>query len=119
MDYSQFVQELSALIVAGAASTVIAIKVTQSVMEEKLKAMKFNQEEHRREMLEESGRIRSDVNEFMDNYNENHKERIDIAMDYIKRVEFNKADRSEVNLVIDATKRIEHKLDLLILKNNK
>ena len=48
----------------------------------------------------------------------NHKDRMDALMDYIKRVESSKTDRSEFNMVIDNMKRIEGKLDLLILRNN-
>jgi hypothetical protein len=61
-------------------------------------------------------RFRTEIQESTTTCRANHKERVDSAMEYIKRVEANKTDRTEFNMVIDNMKRIEGKLDLLILR---
>ena len=118
MDYSQLIMDGALLLFGGAASTVVATKVSQSVTDEKLKSMKENIESNRGESSEESVRLRSEIFDSMGSCRGNHKDRMDALMDYIKRVESSKTDRSEFNMVIDNMKRIEGKLDLLILRNN-
>ena len=118
MDYSQLIMDGALLLFGGVASTVVATKVSQSVTDEKLKAMKENIESNREEASEESTRLRSEILDSMGSCRGNHKDRLDALMDYIKRVDASKADRSEFNMVIDNMKRIESKLDVLILRNN-
>jgi ABC-type transporter Mla maintaining outer membrane lipid asymmetry permease subunit MlaE len=49
MDYAQFVPELSSLVIAGVVSTAIAVKVSQAVVEEKLKSMKTTLDDHKKD----------------------------------------------------------------------
>jgi len=101
-------------VITGIASTILAVKISQSVMNERVNNIKAEFERHQAQSSDESSRLKYELADLVKSSQINTAERLDIIMDYIKRVELNKADRSEVNLLIDATKRIEQKLDLLI-----
>lgn len=114
MDFTQILTSLFILLISGSLSTVLAVKITQAVMNEKLKNIQKDLESHLTTSADDIDKLRSDVSDSIKGCKINASEKIEVAMDYIKRVEINKADRSEVNLLIDSTKRIEQKLDLLI-----
>jgi outer membrane PBP1 activator LpoA protein len=114
MDLAQILTAIILAVLTGAASTILAVKISQSVMNERVSNMKTEFERHQAQSSDESSRLKYELADLVKNSQANTGERLDIIMDYIKRVELNKADRSEVNLLIDATKRIEQKLDLLI-----
>lgn len=119
MDYSQIVPEAVTVFISAAAAAIVSLKVMQAVMNEKLKHMKTSVDEVKSSTHEEVQSFRDEVLVSMANCKEHSRERYDSNLEYIKRVEANKADRSEVNLVIEATRRIEQKLDLLILREVK
>lgn len=114
MDYTQILTSLAIFLISGSLSTILAVKITQAVMNEKLKNIKESFEGHVTASLGDINKLRSEMSDSFRSCKFNSSEKMEVAMDYIKRVEINKADRSEVNLLIDSTKRIEQKLDLLI-----
>jgi hypothetical protein len=114
MDLTQALVALVVVLITEVVSTIIAVKVSQSIMGEKLNNMNKSFDDHRSQSDGEITRLKYELSDLVKASQLNIAERLDITMDYITRVELNKADRSEVNLLIDATKRIEQKLDLLI-----
>lgn len=115
---SQFVGEIIALIVFASGSTIAAVKITQAVINERLTNMKNDLDKHKEDSSEEFIRFKEEISTSMGGCRANHKERIDSLTDYVKRVEASKADKSEFNLVYDNLKRLEQKVDLLILRNS-
>ena len=114
MDLNQLLTSFAIFLITGAASTIIAVKITQAVMKEKLTNIKEAFDGHLTTSADDIAKLRIEISDSFKGCKFNSSEKMEVAMDYIKRVEFNKADRSEVNLLIDSTKRIEQKLDLLI-----
>ena len=115
MDYTQILTSLAIFLISGSLSTILAVKITQAVMNEKLKNIQKDLNSHLETSYDDISKLKVEVLHSLNGYKTNTSEKIDVVMDYIKRVELNKADRSEVNLLIDSTKRIEQKLDLLIM----
>jgi len=115
MDYTQILTSLAIFLISGSLSTILAVKITQAVMNEKLKNIQKDLESHLTVSSNDIAKLRVEISDSFKGCKFNSSEKMEVAMDYIKRVEINKADRSEVNLLIDSTKRIEQKLDLLIM----
>lgn len=116
MDLSQLPLDAALIAASAIVSAFTSSKVTSAVMNEKLQNIKNEFDDHKKSYGEEIMKIKGEINESMSGCRVNHKDRLDGLNEYIKRVEANKADKSEVNMIIDTTKRIEQKLDLLILR---
>lgn len=112
MDY--FLQALSILLPIG-----ISYIVMQAVLNERLKNIKENLIKHENDSKDEIIIMRKELVDIVTTSGTAANERINAVLDYVKRVEANKADRSEMNLVVDTMRRVEQKLDLLIMRDNK
>lgn len=118
MDLSQLLSSIAFFFITGASSTIIAVKITQAVMNEKLRNIKETLDNHISTSIDDTEKIRNEISNSLVGCKLNATEKMDVAMDYIKRVELNKADRSEVNLLIGSINRIEQKVDLIIRDMN-
>lgn len=119
MDYSQILLAFGPIVLSGIISAYVAMKITQSVMGEKIKNIKDNFDEYRAAVRADIVKLQSDTTDMMLSCRVNQNEKMEVAMDYIKRVEINKADRTEVALVIAGIARVEEKLDQLLLRGVK
>jgi hypothetical protein len=86
-------------------------------MEERIKSLEKQLDEHTNAHDDAMTSIKDDIRESLNSYKVSSAERVEFIIDYIKRVEANKADRSEFNLVIQAIGRLEQKFDSYILNN--
>jgi len=100
-------------------STLINYAIMQAVLKERLKNVKETMDNHISSSKGEASDMKKEVVDTMTACRATNADKINGAIDYIKRVEANKADRSEMNLVIDTMKRVEQKLDLLIMRDIK
>lgn len=85
-------------------------------MGEKIRNIKDNFDEYKADVKAEILKVKTETADTMFNCRLNQNEKMEVAMDYIKRVELNKADRTEVALVIAGINRVEEKLDQLLLR---
>lgn len=99
-------------------STVISWVVLQAVLKERLKNVKENLDGHIQDSRAEVTEMKKEMLQTMSSCRLTHSDKVEDAFDYIKRVELNKADRSEVNLIVDTMRRVEQKLDLLIMQRS-
>ena len=118
VNFTQFIPELAVLLIAGGSSTYITSRISQALIKERVDAVKSDFAQHKEDSFAEFARFKEDILASISSCKSNHRDRIDDLVEYIKRVELNKADKSEFNLVYDNLKRVEQKLDLLILRKD-
>ena len=99
-------------------STLISWVVMQAVLKERLANMKASLDGHIQDSRQEITEVKKELLQSTSSCRMSHTDKMEDMNDYIKRVELNKADRSEVNLIVDTMRRVEQKLDLLIMQRN-
>lgn len=120
MEYGSTAIQVGLMLLVSIIGSIITTKVRESVMNERLQNTRNDLEALRQHVATELDKAKTDTNDIMSSCQRNQSDRMTIAMDYIRRVETSKADKSEVLLVIDTMRRVEQKLDQLMinLSNN-
>ena len=115
MDYGSAAIQIGIMLIASIIGSVITAKIRESVMSERLNNTKKDLESFKVHVSNEFDKVRSDNSDVMASCQRNQSERTTMAMDYIRRVESSKADKSEVMLVVDTVRRVEQKIDQLMI----
>ena len=115
MEYGSTAIQIGIMLLASIIGSIITTKVRESVMNERLQNTRNDLEALRQHVTAEIDKAKTDTNDIMSSCQRNQSDRTTIAMDYIRRVETSKADKSEVLLVIDTMRRVEQKLDQLMI----
>lgn len=115
MEYGSTAIQIGIMLLASIIGSIITTKVRESVMNERLQNTRNDLEVLRQHVAAELDKAKTDTNDTMSSCQRNQSDRMTIAMDYIRRVETSKADKSEVLLVIDTMRRVEQKLDQLMI----
>lgn len=115
MEYGSTAIQIGIMLLASIIGSIITTKVRESVMNERLQNTRNDLEALRQHVTAEIDKAKTDTNDIMSSCQRNQSDRMTIAMDYIRRVETSKADKSEVLLVIDTMRRVEQKLDQLMI----
>lgn len=115
MEYGSTAIQVGLMLLVSIIGSIITTKVRESVMNERLQNTRNDLEALRQHVATELDKAKTDMNDIMSNCQRNQSDRMTIAMDYIRRVETSKADKSEVLLVIDTMRRVEQKLDQLMI----
>lgn len=115
MEYGSTAIQIGIMLLASIIGSIITTKVRESVMNERLQNTRNDLEVLRQHVAAELDKAKTDTNDIMSSCQRNQSDRMTIAMDYIRRVETSKADKSEVLLVIDTMRRVEQKLDQLMI----
>lgn len=111
--------EVALVIVPILLSTAINYAIMQAILSERLKNVKENFEKHETSSKDDIGIMKKELLDAINAQSLNFSKELTGVSEYIKRVEANKADRSEVNLIVDTMRRVEQKLDLLIMRDQK
>jgi F0F1-type ATP synthase membrane subunit b/b' len=110
-------------ILLALASSLIATKKTEATMEERTRNIDEKLNSHIESHATEMVSLKSDIASLINGQRSSTAERIEFILDYIKRVESNKADDSKVDMVISTIQRVENKvdrvMDLLIRRDGK
>ena len=92
-------------------------------MLERTNNIESNLDKHIEAHNTEMASLKSDIAALVNNYRSSSVERIEFILDYIKRVESNKADNSRVDIVITNIQRLEDKvdkiMDFLVMRDGK
>ena len=115
MEYGSTAIQVGLMLLVSIIGSIITTKVRESVMNERLQNTRNDLEVLRQHVATELDKAKTDTNDIMSSCQRNQSDRMTIAMDYIRRVETSKADKSEVLLVIDTMRRVEQKLDQLMI----
>ena len=115
MDYGSAAIQIGIMLIASIISSVITTKIRESVMSERLNNTKKELESFKTHVSNELDKMKTDNSDAMASCQRNQSERTTMAMDYIRRVESSKADKSEVMLVVDTVRRVEQKIDQLMI----
>ena len=115
MEYGSTAIQVGLMLLVSIIGSIITTKVRESVMNERLQNTRNDLEVLRHHVAAEFDKAKTDTNDMMSSFQRNQSDRTTIAMDYIRRVETSKADKSEVLLVIDTMRRVEQKLDQLMI----
>ena len=115
MEYGSTAIQVGLILLVSIIGSIITTKVRESVMNERLQNTRNDLEALRQHVATELDKAKTDTNDMMSSCQRNQSDRTTIAMDYIRRVETSKADKSEVLLVIDTMRRVEQKLDQLMI----
>ena len=115
MEYGSTAIQVGLMLLVSIIGSIITTKVRESVMNERLQNTRNDLEALRQHVTAEIDKAKTDTNDMMSSCQRNQSDRTTIAMDYIRRVETSKADKSEVLLVIDTMRRVEQKLDQLMI----
>ena len=115
MEYGSTAIQVGLMLLVSIIGSIITTKVRESVMNERLQNTRNDLEVLRQHVAAELDKAKTDANDIMSSCQRNQSDRMTIAMDYIRRVETSKADKSEVLLVIDTLRRVEQKLDQLMI----
>lgn len=110
--------DVTQIIVSGV-TALVSIGASYGIIRERLNNVKENLKSHEENTRKAMIDLKVEITETMGGCRLNSADKADTLLDYIKRVEASKADKSEVNLVIDTMRRVEQKLDLLIMRDNK
>jgi hypothetical protein len=114
MDFTQ----ITLVVLPILLSTGLSYVIMQAVLSERLKNVKENFDKHETSSRDDISGMKKELLDAINTQSANYAKDINGLSEYIKRVEANKADRSEVNLIVDTMRRVEQKLDLLIMQRN-
>ena len=115
MEYGSTAIQVGLMLLVSIIGSIITTKVRESVMNERLQNTRNDLEALRQHVTAELDKAKTDTSDIVSSCQRNQSDRMTIAMDYIRRVETSKADKSEVLLVIDTMRRVEQKLDQLMI----